>query len=294
MLQSPQFLLILQAEAEHLVTVTISIPAAVKAEFERRLSDAFSSDNFSDSAKAWNAERLLVVHETLQQHLIPAGIKWTREYVREEVEDLLAFQCGALLERRVDMAPYKAPGLDNGDTASVLAISWGKGDPHKDAITLVYLDEAGRMREHTKIDNLHDQENLDEFKDLLTRRKPHVAVVGGFTMATLKLMHRVKEVLRGSTDVNDGSSWGQHGEEGFNIPVIYVHDDIARIYQHSKRAENEFSALSPTAKYCVGLARYVQNPLNEFAALGSDITAISLNDEFQYLVSFILSGTLSP
>lgn len=39
------------------------------------------------------------------------------------------------------------PGMKLGDTASVLAVSWGKGDPHKDAITLVFVDEAGRMRE---------------------------------------------------------------------------------------------------------------------------------------------------
>jgi transcription elongation factor SPT6 len=49
--------------------------------------------------------------------------------------------------------------------ASVLAISSGKGDPQKDAITLVFLDEAGRLREHTKIDNLVDHELKDEFID---------------------------------------------------------------------------------------------------------------------------------
>lgn len=105
MLASPQFLLILAAESEHLVTVTISIPSAVKAEFERRLSDAFASDNFSESAKAWNAERLLVVHETLEQHLIPAGVKWTREYVREEAEDFLAGRCSDRL-RDVSYLPF--------------------------------------------------------------------------------------------------------------------------------------------------------------------------------------------
>jgi len=50
---------------------------------------------------------------------------------------------------------------------SVLAISWGKGNPHKDAITLVSVDEVGRLRDHTKIDNLYDQDNLDEFIDFL-------------------------------------------------------------------------------------------------------------------------------
>ena len=37
-------------------------------------------------------------------------------------------------------------------------MSWGKGDPKKDAITIVFIDEMGRMREHTKIDNLNDND----------------------------------------------------------------------------------------------------------------------------------------
>ncbi|KDR81667.1 hypothetical protein GALMADRAFT_239777 [Galerina marginata CBS 339.88] len=288
MLDTPQFLHILAAEADHLVTVSIFVPPDSKAALERRLLDAISSDSFSDSAKAWNAERSLVVQEVIQQHLIPAGIKWTREYIREEVEDVLGARSSDLLRQRVDVAPFLTRELKYGESAcSVLAISWGKGDPHKDAITVVFVDEAGRMREHTKIDNLHDMDNRDEFKDLLVRRKPDVAVVGGFSVATLKLMHLVKEIFRGSNGQNqEETAWGQPAaaEEVFDIPAIYVNDDVARIYQHSKRASDEFSALSPTAKYCVGLARYVQSPLNEFAALGADITAISFDEENQHLV----------
>ena len=48
-----------------------------------------------------------------------------------------------------------------------------------------------------------------------------------------------------------------------------MHDNVARIYQHSQRTA-EFCTLSPIAKYCVRLARYVQSLWNEFAALGSD------------------------
>jgi transcription elongation factor SPT6 len=148
------------------------------------------------------------------------------------------------------------------------------------------------MREHTKIDNLFDADNIDEFKDLLKRRKPDVAVVGGFTVATLKLMNRVKELFRGSSATapaeqswsNPSEGWGASNEQAFDIPAIYVQDDVARIYQHSKRATEEFSALPPNAKYCVGLARYVQSPLNEFAALGPDLTAISFDEDNQHLI----------
>ncbi|KAF8892531.1 SH2 domain-containing protein [Infundibulicybe gibba] len=308
MLESAQFLHILAAEAEHLVTVTVSLPPQAKEMFERRLNDAFASDSFSDAARAWNEERSLVVQEVLDQHLIPAGIKWTREYIREEVEDYLAASCANQLRSRINASPYRTPELGPGETTSVLAVSWGKGDPHKDAITLVFVDEAGRMREHTKIDNLTDMELQDEFVDLLKRRKPHVIVIGGFSMATLKLSQRVKLILRkgphavepgqelGPAPAGLGGPNGPNGFDGapdmsndvqdrmFPIPVIYIHDDVARIYQHSKRAADEFSALSPTAKYCVGLARYTQSPLNEYAALGSDITAISFEEEDQHLV----------
>jgi len=176
-----------------------------------------------------------------------------------------------------------------GDTASVLAISWGKGDPHKDAITLVFMDEKGRMREHTKIDNLVDTETRDEFIDLLKRRKPDVIVIGGFSMATAKLTQRVKEIIGGGGGQQGAENgWGDSGapnEQAFDIPVIYVFDDVARIYQHSKRAAEEFSALSPIAKYCVGLARYTQSPLNEYASMGADITAIAFEEDDQHLVT---------
>jgi transcription elongation factor SPT6 len=93
MFETPQFLHILAAEAEHLVTVSIFLPPDAEATFEGRLIDAFSSDSFSDTVKAWNEERALVIRETLDSHLIPLGVKWVREWLREEVENLLAMRC---------------------------------------------------------------------------------------------------------------------------------------------------------------------------------------------------------
>jgi len=155
---------------------------------------------------------------------------------------------------------------------------------------MVILDEMGRFREQIKIDNLVDRDCRDEFTDLLKRRRPDVIVVGGFSMATTKLSARIKEVISGRSAEGDPHAPEWHppetgNEQAFDIPVIYLRDEVARIYQHSKRAAEEFSAFSPIVKYCVGLARYAQNPLNEYAALGPDITAISFEDEDQHLVS---------
>lgn len=174
--------------------------------------------------------------------------------------------------------------MNIGDTPSVLALSWGKGDPQKDAIALVYLDQFGRMREHTKLDNLVDAELREEFQDLVTRRKPDVIVLGGFSMATTKLSIRVKDIVYDRTLGEDGWS---NGPNASDIPIVYLPDQVARIFQHSSRALEEFGSLPETTKYCIGLARMAQNPLNEYAALGEDIIAINFDDssEDQALVN---------
>jgi len=69
----------------------------VKADVERKLADAFSSDLFTKSAKVWNAERYLVVQEALEQQLIPVGVKWVREVLWNEVEDYVANACSERL-----------------------------------------------------------------------------------------------------------------------------------------------------------------------------------------------------
>ena len=97
MIPTAQFLHILAAEAEHLVTVSVTLPNEVFSQFERQLADAFSSESYTDAGRAWNAERLRVVQETLEQHLVPVAVKWTREWIREEAEDYLARECAYTL-----------------------------------------------------------------------------------------------------------------------------------------------------------------------------------------------------
>lgn len=309
MRRSRQFLHILQQEGRQAITVTMAIPGDERQKFVNQLVEAFASDSFSEMAKAWNEERALVAEEAVEKYLLPMGSKWIREYLREEVEDFLANHCGdALYEvcliglrgtsvfltspvQRINVAPYRPPTLQIGEVPSVLAVSWGMGDPKRDDIQLVVLDEAGRCREYSQIDNLQDTKNKDEFKDLIKRRRPDVIVVGGFSLRTTDLAHKIKltlrphqvEYYRHTENIpveNDGSQM----DPALNVPVIYSFDECARLYQNSRRSAQEFPDLSVLQRYCVGLARYVQSPLNEFAAAGRDITAIALDVQSQPLV----------
>ncbi|KAF7294872.1 Transcription elongation factor Spt6 [Mycena indigotica] len=273
MYSDAQFLHMLKAEEKNLVTISISLADEDKGKFERRLMTAFESDSFSESARAWNEQGSLVVREVLEQHLIPMGAKWIREHLRDEVEDALAQRCADELRKarlRVDVTPVTVTGMKE-DRPSVLAISWGKGDPHRNVITVVYLDPRGRMREQTQLDNLTVGKFRDEFIDLLRRRQPDVIGISGFNMTTVKLMMKVKEIIHELS--TEASSDAKRFE---NAMIIYVRDEVARLYQHSQRAQDEFSGYTTDTKYCIGLGRYVQSPLNEYAALGSDISTLLL------------------
>ncbi|KZV86555.1 transcription elongation factor Spt6 [Exidia glandulosa HHB12029] len=320
MMTSSQYMHILRAETDLLVSIDIRLNSNAQEEFTSKLLEAFLSDNYSDTVKAWNDERELVVKEVMDNFLMPLGGKWVKEWAREEVEDHLANVCADELHKRISVLGYMAapkdmpkehplpqqcPGPDV--TPEILAISWGQGNPQKDAITIVFLDEVGRLREHTQIDNLFESEPRREFLDIIRRRRPKAIVVGGFSIHTMKLQEKVKEMLEKESGIvpsevrgddensgwggggGGGSGWGEGGgglQDAWlgSLPVSYVSDEVARIFQHSKRAADEFSALSPIGRYCVGLARYAQSPLLEYASLGGDLPAITFDEDAQQLV----------
>ena len=98
MVASPQFLHILNAEHDHLVTVQVVLPEIDRQDFEDRLYEAIKSDAYTDAGHNWNKQRREVVKEAMDKFLIPAGSKWTREWLRDEVEDVLAKRCGDALQ----------------------------------------------------------------------------------------------------------------------------------------------------------------------------------------------------
>jgi len=99
MTRGPQFLHILAAEAEHLVTVTVEINDDVRIQFLNDLIKAVSSDGYSETSRLWNEIRTQAVIEAVDKFFLPFGARWIREWLREEVEDSLARVCGEELER---------------------------------------------------------------------------------------------------------------------------------------------------------------------------------------------------
>lgn len=180
--------------------------------------------------------------------------------------------------QKLDQAPYKPKALKLGEIPRVFTLSNGNGERGKDAIIGIFMDEDGRVAQQVKLADLKEEKSKQELIDVLRRRKPDVIGVSGFSVATHKLFEDVRQFVE-----NEGITVVGDDEDRSLIEVLYVNDEVARLYHNSERARMEFPDLPPLARYCVALARYLQSPLLEYAALGKDIVSVHFHPAQQLL-----------
>ncbi|KIW08794.1 uncharacterized protein PV09_00728 [Verruconis gallopava] len=273
------YLRMLQAESEGLVEVRVTLINSKN--FRNKLYSLIESDNYSAVAEAWNKLRREVLDTSLDrlEKIIAKGVK---EALRTECESRLGKQIRAKYLEKLDQAPFKVVGLAPGDKPRVLALSNGKGNINRDAICWVYLDEDGRVTDHGKFVDLRpghkekylpDGKDVKAFVDLVLQKKPDVIGVSGFSPETRKLYKDLQEIVeRNNLEISEADDVDNPDDR--KLEVIIVNDECARLYHTSERAIAENPALPPLARYCVGLARYVQDPMLEYAALGKNIASI--------------------
>lgn len=284
-----RFLRMLKAEDEGLVEVRVRMQNY--SSFKRGLYKDLESDNFSEIADAWNRER----REALDLALIKLDkvlSKGLKEAMRTECENQVARDCREEYHRRLDQAPFKPKGMVLGTVPRVLALSNGTGILGRDVICWAWVEEDGRVLENGKFTDLAlgdpergtaDAADVHAFVELVERRKPDVIGVSGFSAETRKLYRQIDEIverkdLRGAVyEDEDGNDMSE------KLEVVVVNDEVARLYQTSDRANMEHPGFASLTKYCVGLAKYLQNPMKEYASLGRDITSISFNPNQHYV-----------
>jgi transcription elongation factor SPT6 len=156
-----------------------------------------------------------------------------------------------------------------------MAISNGQGDMRRDSVFVICLDTTGRLIDHQRYDDIRHADHKERLRRDITRLKPDIIVVGGFTPATQR--------LKGDIQICTGETPTRNPEEDSAAPTeviapsIFVYDETARLYQNSARGMAEFPDITPTARYCIALARFAQNPLCEYASLGQDVTAVAFH-----------------
>lgn len=283
MAQHPElYLKMMKAEEEGLIEVRLHL--ANEPKFRRDLFSEFASDNFSEHADAWNRERQLALDLAFAklEKVIAKGVK---EAVRTACQDDLLKTCRKLYFERLDQAPLKPKGMVLGTTPRVLTLSNGMGDPNRDPVYWAWVDEDGRVLEHGKFVNLaRDESQRSAFADLVRRRNPDAIGISGYSADTNRLIKDVESLIR-----EKGLMGPEYDDPDLNdyrsdlLDVIVVNDEVARLYKDSPRGVADHPLLHPLTRYCIALARYMQNPMKEYAALGADVTSLLIHPYQQYL-----------
>ncbi len=270
------FLKMMKAEEDRLIDVKLALQN--EREFRRVLYTEFASDNFSERADAWNDERQKVLAKAFAklEAVITKGFK---ESLRTACQDELLKTCREEYSKRLDQAPFKPKGLVLGTLPRVLAMSIGMGDVSRDPIHWAWVEEDGRVLEHGTFTNLaRDSAQRDAFTELVRRRRPDVVGVSGFVADTHKLVKDLESLI------NEQGLMGPEYEDPETsyyrsdlLEVVVVNDEVARLYKDSPRAVSDHPSLLPLTRYCVALARYLQNPMKEYAALSDAVVSLSFH-----------------
>lgn len=272
--QRPEiFLKMLKAEEEGLVEVKISLRDASR--FRKQFFADFASDNYSNKADAWNEERTKVIELALSK-LDKSTIKTVKDAMRTQCQESILKLCREEFSKKLDQAPYKPKGMVLGTAARVLAFSNGMSDPGREKISYAWVEEDGRVIENGQLGNLaRDEEAREQFTELVNRRQPDVIAVSGFSSDTNKLVKDLENLVNEKGLMGPSYDDPETSELRTDLlEVLVVNDEVARLYKDSPRGKAEHPTLSPLVRYCVALAKYLQDPLKEYAALGKDIVSL--------------------
>ncbi|KAJ3075872.1 Transcription elongation factor spt6 [Podochytrium sp. JEL0797] len=278
-----EYLPIHKAESEGLITVHVFVDEEVKL-----LEDVvkyITNDYMSEIAERWNDERRRCAVKATKELIFPAVVKWFKEMMVAKATAVLGEECRDALEKKIDVQPFHRVRNREDDYPSdteetkthsrVMAISWGDGDPQSAAFAIC-LDDSGRVANTTKLSSLHHRDLKAQDHALLLSKirefQIEVIVVGGSSLSTrTRLAPDLAETIKrinDETEESDRDRRRYRRNDAFSAPELVVaEDDIARLVMNSKRYAKEFPDYPPLARYCVSLARRVQDTLLEFATL---------------------------
>lgn len=285
---SPDVILrMLEAESQGLVVVKVATKD-YQNWFEC-IFNCLKSDGLSDVSEKWNAERELVLQMAFSKLTSMISLN-TKEDLRSECERLIASEVRKRFISKLDQAPFTPFGFDKGTKPSVFAVSPGKGD-FESAVVGVFMRDSGKVDDIFKSDNnpTRDRESEELFNGQLRaffdkgRGIPDVIAVSGYNPHAKRLYDILRSFVERQNITVNVEDLTEEVATPPLVKVIWAQDETARLYQNSDRAKIEFSDKATLVKYCVGLARYVQNPLLEYVALGNNLLSLTFY-EYQKLI----------
>ena len=285
-----QFLKLVMAEEEKLITITLSdtIESSTSSNYIDDIKQLYCRDEFSKNVQDWNALRIGSVEMAIKQMLIPDLKKELRRNLLNESKECIMTACCRKMYDWIKVAPYTSPYNFNDeidekwDTSKglrVMGVSYvpdrsqaafaciiASNGEFADFIKLPHLTK--RKNSFRKDEKIKKKADLIALQNFIATNCPHVIVLGGESREATILAEDLKECVK--TLIN---------EENFPpVQVEIAENDLAKIYANSNKGLAEFRDYPPLLREAISLARRLQDPLVEFSHLcTSDEDILCLN-----------------
>ncbi|KAJ1799648.1 Transcription elongation factor spt6 [Coemansia sp. RSA 2399] len=233
------------------------------------------SDEIHSSAELWNQLRADALFTAVNDYLLPQMWREITQKLHQQAFDMLADACRRSLEKRIDVQPARNSQMDHNDKPRVVVVAGGGFDASsRGALRVVYVDEHGRYKEGFSADSMRKQsgmmtadgDGVASLAELLGRQTVDIVAVAGMTLQTKRLFEDVQEA------VNDYCS-----RSNDSISVMYANDEAARLWWDCEQARSQLPNLRKEERYCVCVARTLQDAVGEYASLGKDVMMLHLH-----------------
>lgn len=257
------FLRMLEAESLNLLNVKLHMSSQTQYT-EHLFQTALETTNTSDLANEWNSFRKSIFNQALDTIFNDIS-REIKEDLSKTCEKLVAKSVRHKFMTKLDQAPF-IPNPKDSRIPRLLTLSCGEGRFGADAIIAVFMNrKTDFVKDFKIVDNPFDRNHPENFEntidDIIQNCQPNAIGINGPNPKTQRFYKKLQEVIHKKQIVDN---------RGHPIPVIYVDDEIAVRYQHSKRGSQEFPNKPPLVKYCIALARYMHSPLLEYANLDQE------------------------
>ncbi|KAI9501332.1 SH2 domain-containing protein [Coemansia spiralis] len=267
---SSQFLGIEKAVANGLLRMDARVVCAL-------IDTHIKSDAVHSAAELWNQLRADALYTSVLEYLLPQMWREISQKLNQQAFDYAADACRRSLESRIDVQPARNSRMHPGEKPRVVVVAGGGFEASsRGALRVVYVDEHGKYKEGFSADSMRKQARMMEadgdgiagLLELLGQQTVEVVAVSGMTLQTKRLFEDVKAI------VSDHCS-----RSGDDIVVTYANDEIARLWWDCEQARSEFPNLRKEERYCVSVARTLQDAAVEYASLGKDVLKLHLHKD---------------
>lgn len=274
-LKDEQYLKLVTAEEDHLITMSFSIDGESEntQTYYEEIRQLYYRDEFSHLVQQWNLQRSQALERALTKLLYPQMEKELRAKLLSEAKDGIVKACCRKLYNWLKVAPYQADQQledNNYEDEGLRVLGIGYSTDKDTAAFGVLIDAEGQVTDFLRLEYLCMRKNafrevdrkgkendLSKLKEFIATKKPHVVAVTAESKEALRIVEEVQRLIQELTEEAEMPA----------INVELVDNEVAMVYENSNKGQSDFREYPVVLRHAISVARRLQDPLIEFAQL---------------------------